>query len=493
MVHGQLATTTARAERLTRRSLPAASTQDDPLNPYGTPSSSTRRWAATRPTPGTASTPTARWPASSTVQGTKVDPAAGTSLHGGRRGLAVRLPRRPPAQGRERVHRLHARLRHPRGSTPPAARGGSPRPTAAACSTRSTSSTTSTSTSSASTSRSEAPYVAELHRQGRRPQVLLGHRAYNSWDSNPDYSPEYWLSLPDDSRRPDAARRHRRQVQLEPAARPWTARSKVRTEDGRTFVQRQRHEQGHAPSPCARSCTSAHRLQPGRRPHPDQRPGNAGHRQGPRRTGSSAPARTRTAHWRYVTYDVDAEKLPGEPRRREPGLLHGDRAPTGSCVDFDHVNLEAKTQLTIPQFPEDTATTAHRRRRSSADAATLAATDVRGEVLRYAGVGAARRGQPSTRQRASSRGQPAAGRPARTRFQVAADDGDLHLDPPATRLVAADRQAAFEAALRATTRTQRTCPHHSPPSTRRRTRSEASVDTPTTPASSTAASGSRTR
>jgi hypothetical protein len=152
------------------------------------------------------------------------------------------------------------------------------------------------------------------------------------------------------------------------------------------------------------------------------------------------------SEWRYVTYDVDADKLAGKDLGGE-NLAYFTVLGTGNVrADFDYVNLEAKSQLTPPQFPADVTTPIIAV--AGADVTrSLAATDAPGEVLKYTGVGL-----PSGASLDSGSAQlswkPSAGEVGTTTFQVVADDGTTVSTRPVTVVVAADRQAAFEAALK---------------------------------------------
>src|SRR5690349_10902577 len=89
--------------------------------------------------------------------------------------------------------------------------------------------------------------------------------------------------------------------------------------------------------------------------------------------------------WRYVTFDVDAEKLTGIDLGGE-NLAYLTVVGTGVSVDFDHVNLEAKNQLTIPQFSSDAATPIIGLAGTELSL-SLSATDAAAEVLRYTASG----------------------------------------------------------------------------------------------------------
>ncbi|MDQ0676958.1 hypothetical protein QFZ30_000340 [Arthrobacter pascens] len=291
----------------------------------------------------------------------------------------------------------------------------------------------------------EAPYVAELHAKADGPKFYWGTGLYNSWESNPDYSPEFWLSLPSEiagQKRPVATDA---KVQFETRSSATDGKKlKVKTEDGRTFVQVNATGKGrtiaartlmylsrtgyspvgvqfrtNAPATLAIGKDPANRLEV---PLPDTR-----------------------GQWRNVTYDVDAEKLTGISLGGENLAYFTVIGADDTQVDFDYVNLEAKTQLTVPQFPADTATPIIGLSGAQLSR-SLAATDAGGESLQYSTMGL-----PADAQLDPGTGQlvwtPAAGAVGEHTFQVTADDGTSVTTRPATVAVAANRQAAFDAAL----------------------------------------------
>jgi hypothetical protein len=148
--------------------------------------------------------------------------------------------------------------------------------------------------------------------------------------------------------------------------------------------------------------------------------------------------------WRYVTFDVDAEKLTGIDLGGE-NLAYLTVVGTGVSVDFDHVNLEAKNQLTIPQFSSDAATPIIGLAGTELSL-SLSATDAAAEVLRYtaSGLPGGARLHPETgiltwKPKASSMGSQT--------IQVTADDGTTLATRPANVVIAADRPSAFDQAM----------------------------------------------
>jgi hypothetical protein len=291
----------------------------------------------------------------------------------------------------------------------------------------------------------EAPYVAELHAQGDGPKFYWGTGAYNSWDSNPDYSPEYWLSLPAKvagQTRPVATDA---KVQFETRSSATDGKKlKVQTEDGRTYVQVNATGKGRTIATRTLMYVSRTGYSPVGIQFRTNKPATLAIGKDPANR-LSVPLPDTRGQWRYVTYDVDASKLTGMSLGGENLAYFTVTGTDDTQVDFDYVNLEAKTQLTVPQFPADTATPLIALAGAQLSR-SLAATDAGGEALQYSGMGL-----PSDARLDAATGQllwtPAAGAVGKYTFQVTADDGTSVATRPATVVVTANRQAAFDAAL----------------------------------------------
>ncbi len=290
----------------------------------------------------------------------------------------------------------------------------------------------------------EAPYVAELHAKADGPKFYWGTGAYNSWESNPDYSPEFWLSLPSDiagQKRPVATDA---KIQVETRSSAMDSGSKVMTKDERTFVRVNASKQGSTIAVRTLMYVGGTGYSPVGVQIRTNGPATLAIGKDPANR-LEVPLPNTNNQWRYVTYDVDAEKLTGMSLGGNNLAYFTVIGAKGVSADFDYVNLEAKTQLTIPQFPADVKTPviavagAELKR-------TLSATDAPGDVLLYAGnglpVGASL--HPETAQ---FKWKPSAGNVGSHTFQVVADDATTLATRPATVLVAANRQAAFDAAL----------------------------------------------
>lgn len=290
----------------------------------------------------------------------------------------------------------------------------------------------------------EAPHLAELHAKADGPTFFWGTGAYNSWEPNPDYSPEFWLSLPAEiagEKRPVAVDNR---VQLETRSSAVAGTSAVLTEGDRSFVRMKASKAGNN-TVAVRTLMYVSRSADspvGVLVRTDGEATLAIGKDPARRLNVLVP-NTR-GEWRYVTFDVDGAKLPGS--------LGGENLAYFSVlgeedvrVDIDHVDLMAKTTLTVPRF--DTVEDGRVLAVAGAPLVhSLAATDAGGDALRYTGV----------RLPAGARLDPATGEltwtPRATQagirtFDVAADDGQSVSVLRATVVVAPDRAAALDEAL----------------------------------------------
>jgi hypothetical protein len=289
----------------------------------------------------------------------------------------------------------------------------------------------------------KAPYLAELHAKSDGPKFYWGTGLRNFWDSNPDYSPESWLSLPGQVAGIAPLVAADAKIQVETRSASMDARSKVVTQDGRTFVR----VDGSAAGSTIAVRTLMHLSRAGYSPVGILLRTNG---EALLAIGKNPEARIELPlpnthnQWRYVTFDVDAEKLAGIDLGGE-NLAYLTVLGSGVSVDFDHVSLEAKTQLTIPQFPAGTKTPLIGLAGAEL-VRSLAATDAPGEVLRYTATGlpTGARLHPETGE---LRWKPGAGDVGIHTLQVTADDGTTLAGRPATVQIAADRQSAFDAAL----------------------------------------------
>ncbi|MEV7089497.1 discoidin domain-containing protein [Streptomyces sp. NPDC093085] len=212
----------------------------------------------------------------------------------------------------------------------------------------------------------EAPYLAQAHRQANGPLYYRGGELKNYWGGI-DTGPEYWLSFPDAiaGRTPPPAGDPR--VGFAEKGVPLGGRTVLKSEGGRTYaeVTATRESDGliavHDLIFSDRSAYSP-----------------VGVLVRTRATATleiskdqvTAPFRTLTlpnthGRWRYVTYDMANATVP--PNRTGDHIAYfrvvgkpgkpGKPGQQGATVDFDHVNVIARTQYTAPVFPQgDTAT-----------------------------------------------------------------------------------------------------------------------------------------
>ncbi|MDX3226727.1 putative Ig domain-containing protein [Streptomyces sp. ME19-01-6] len=232
----------------------------------------------------------------------------------------------------------------------------------------------------------EAPNVAKAKQQADGPEFFWGTGAYNFWNSNPDYNPDYWLSLPEKVAGQTRTKQTDPLVRVAQRSIPLDGRSEVREGDGQDIVRMRASKKGATIAVRTLMYDSRDGYSP---------VGVLIRTNGPatleiRKDMSLKPYHTVSlpdthGTWRYVTYDMDS------------GILHGSTAGDNLAyytvvgasdvnVDIDSVNLQAKTQLTPPSFPQGQRTTligvAGAPLKQS-----LAATDSGGETLTYEASG----------------------------------------------------------------------------------------------------------
>ncbi|WP_457963672.1 discoidin domain-containing protein [Arthrobacter sp. D1-29] len=290
----------------------------------------------------------------------------------------------------------------------------------------------------------EAPYVAELHAKADGPKFYWGTGLHNSWESNPDYSPEFWLSLPSEiagQTRPVATDA---KIQFETRSSAMDGGSKTVTQDGRTFVRVSASAKGSTVAARTLMYVSRTGYSPVGIQFRTNGPATLAIGKDPAKR-LEVPLPNTSNQWRYITYDVDVEKLTGVSLGGENLAYLTVIGANGVSADFDYVNLEAKTQLTIPQFPADVKTPVIAVAGGELKR-TFAATDAAGEVLAYKGTGLPV-GASLHPETAQLKWKPSASNVGSHKFQVEADDATTLATRPVTVLVAANRQAAFDAAL----------------------------------------------
>ena len=290
---------------------------------------------------------------------------------------------------------------------------------------------------------SEAPRLAELHRAADGPVFYWGTDLHSFWDPNPDYSPEYWLSLPDDVAGQDRPEAQDAQVRLADRSSPLDDRSAVVEEGGESFVRTTATPEGATVAARTLMYTQREGYSPvGVRFRTD---GPATLEVGtPDRDLVEVPLPDTAGEWRYATYDVDAATVPRGLGGENLAYLTV-RGDSGAQVDLDRVELEAQTRLTVPRFDDRPDTVG-----VVGIALTLGvqAADVDGEPLTYSAFdlpdGATL--DPGTGELDWT---PGAAQTGTHELTVLADDGTTVSSTTVRVRVAADRAGAAEEARRA--------------------------------------------
>ena len=194
-----------------------------------------------------------------------------------------------------------------------------------------------------------APSITELATtQDAGAQFYWGTSPYNFWNSNPDFNPDSWLSFPASVAGSAPPVQRDALVQAETRTTPLTpgtsvgsgfvrmrARSAGTTIAVRTLLYDNRN--GYSPVGVLIRTSGTATLQI-------------------RKEQGLAPYRTLTlpnthGAWRYVTYDMDTSKLRGSAGGETLAYYTVVGSPAVT-VDVDAINLQAKTQLTPPQFTQ---------------------------------------------------------------------------------------------------------------------------------------------
>jgi hypothetical protein len=290
----------------------------------------------------------------------------------------------------------------------------------------------------------EAPYLEQLHEQADGPVFYWGAGLYNFWDPNPDYAPDYWLSLPEEIAGETKPAATDAKVELEHRGVHIDGTSRVHAEGDTTFTSLKASKQGSTVAVRTLMYVSRAGYSPvGVRIRTDG-PATLEIRKDPGLAPyHSLPLPDTHGEWRYVTYDVDAAVLPGSTAGSN--LAYYTVKGSGVTVDVDHVDLEAKTSLDIPAFSQGSAT----RLIGVAGAPLsreLAASDPAGMPLEYEAFGLP---DGASVDLASGRltWTPTAKQAGDHRFTLAASNGTVSTTLTVEVLVADTRQAAYEAAL----------------------------------------------
>ncbi|GAA3091935.1 hypothetical protein JOF29_006925 [Kribbella aluminosa] len=194
-----------------------------------------------------------------------------------------------------------------------------------------------------------APSITEVAtRQDSGAQFYWGTSSYNFWNSNPDFNPDSWLSFPASVAGSAPPVQRDALVQAETRSTPLTPGTSVRDgyvrmrplRGGTTIAVRTMlydNRNGYSPVGVRIRTNGTATLQL-------------------RKEQGLAPYYTLTlpdthGAWRYVTYDMDTSKLRGNAGGDSLAYYTVTGSPA-ITVDVDAINLQAKDQLTPPQFAQ---------------------------------------------------------------------------------------------------------------------------------------------
>jgi hypothetical protein len=285
-----------------------------------------------------------------------------------------------------------------------------------------------------------APSITEFAtEQDGGPRFFWGTSAYNYWNSNPDFNPDSWLSFPASATAPPS--QQDALLQAETRTVPITPGTSVRRDDGRTFVRMRTRS-----TVAVRTLLYADRT--GYSPVGVLIRTNGTATLQIRKERTLAPYHSLTlpdthGRWRYLTYDMSTSKLRGSAGGDNLAYYTVLGAPT-VAVDIDAVNLQAKTQLTPPQFPQG----ADARLVGVADeplSAALAATDQ--DALTYAAGTTLPAGASLDTGSGTLTWQPGTRQVGEHQALVVASDAATDAVLRVRLTVSPDRRAAVEAAL----------------------------------------------
>lgn len=233
----------------------------------------------------------------------------------------------------------------------------------------------------------QAPSVAQVHAQADGPKLYWGTAAYNFWNSNPDYNPDYWLSLPARIAGETRPQQTTPLVSVAQRSIALDSRSKIHeADDGHDVVRMTASKKG---------TTIAVRTLMYDNRNGSSPVGVLVRTTGPatlqlRKSMSLAPYHTVNlpdthGSWRYVTYDMDYAVVPGSTGG-ENLAYYTITGASGVTVDVDSVNLQAKAQLGTPTFAQGRQTTLIGVA-GTALQRSLAATPAAGDTVTYTAPG----------------------------------------------------------------------------------------------------------
>ncbi|HEY3557568.1 MAG TPA: putative Ig domain-containing protein [Kribbella sp.] len=193
-----------------------------------------------------------------------------------------------------------------------------------------------------------APSITELATtQDAGAQFYWGTSPYNFWNSNPDFNPDSWLSFPASVAGSAPPVQHDALVQAETRTTPLTPGTSV----GSGFVRMRA-----LPSGTTIAVRTLLYNRTGYSPVGVRIRTNGTATLQIRKQQGLDPYYTLTlpdthGAWRYVTYDMDTSKLRGSTGGDSLAYYTVVGSPAVT-VDVDAINLQAKTQLSPPQFAQ---------------------------------------------------------------------------------------------------------------------------------------------
>lgn len=290
-----------------------------------------------------------------------------------------------------------------------------------------------------------APYLATLQKQQDGPIFYWGTGQYNFWNSNPDYAPDYWLSLPAQVAGQSRPAATDATVHLAQRSVPIAGSSWVRTDDGTSYVRMKASKKGSTVAVRTLMYPSVS----GYSPVGVLIRTNGTATLNVSKSVALAPYRTvplpdTHGAWRYVTYDMDAAALPGSTAGANLAY-YTVRGSSRVRVDLDRVDLDAKSNLSIPAFPQGAATTVIAVAGAPLTR-SLAASDPAKGSLSYEAFGLPS-GAAVDAASGELRWTPSADQEGNHTFTLAVSNGTVDTTLTVTLTVAASRTDAYQAAL----------------------------------------------
>lgn len=291
----------------------------------------------------------------------------------------------------------------------------------------------------------QAPSVATMHEQADGPKFYWGTSEYNFWNSNPDYNPEYWLSLPAAVAGQARPVQTNALVEVESRSIAFDHRSSVAHQADTGFVRMHGSHEGTTIG----IRTLLYNNRTGYSPVGVRFRTNSRATLEIRKDRSLKPYYALTlpdthGQWRYLTYDMDFAVLPGSTGGENLAYY----TVVGSSrvnVDIDNVNLQAKTQLSPPSFAQGQHVTLIGVA-GAALSRSLVATDKAGETVTYEA-----QSLPAGATLDTATGMltwtPTSGQAGTYKTYVVASDGTTDTVLNVTIVVASNRQSAVTAAL----------------------------------------------